>query len=97
MPLIPDGPAMTPAERRKLFPKSPRGRSRSNPMPRGYAAEPGTGPAGETCGSCRHHAERWLARTYHKCGLMSAYWTGGGATDIRVRSPACSRWEKADA
>lgn len=66
---------------------------RKGPEPRGYAAAPGTGPAGETCGSCRHHAVRHLAGTYHKCRLMEAIWTGGGSTDIRARSPACSRWE----
>jgi len=81
-----DGPAMTPAERRKLFPKS-RGTAK------GYAAIPGTGPAGETCGSCSHHVTKRYAKNYHKCELMSAYWTGGTATDIRVKSPACREWQ----
>ena len=40
---------------------------------------------------------RRLAGTYRKCGLMEAVWTGGAATDVRVRSPACGRWEKPDA
>lgn len=84
--------ALTSQERRKVFPKS-----HKNPVPRGYAAAPGTGPAGETCGSCQHHVERCYAKIYHKCELMRDYWTGGGATDIRVRSPACSRWEAKNA
>ncbi len=61
---------------------------------RGYAASPGTGPAGETCGSCEHHHRNQMAKTYHKCALMRAIWTGGAKTDILVRSPACSKWEK---
>lgn len=69
------------------------GRARKSPTPRGYAAPPGTGPAGETCGSCRHLARRSLAKTYLKCELMSAVWTGGGGTDVKAKAPACRRWE----
>jgi hypothetical protein len=62
---------------------------------KGYAAQPGTGPEGETCGSCKNHkvthgSEGRSRRNYHKCGLMA--WTYGPGTDIRVRSPACSKW-----
>jgi hypothetical protein len=63
--------------------------------PRGYAAIPGTGPAGETCGSCAHMVRRRLGGVYRKCGLMRAQWTGGAKTDIKATSPACSRWEAA--
>ncbi len=62
-------------------------------MPKGYAAPPGTGPAGETCGSCRHLYRNRMSKTYLKCELMKAHWTGGAATDIRASSPACKRWE----
>lgn len=62
----------------------------------GYADAPGTGPQGETCGTCKHKARRVYAKVYHKCRLMQAIWTCGAATDIRVRSPACSKWEKAE-
>jgi hypothetical protein len=71
----------------------PKPAGRKSPMPRGYAAAPGTGPAGETCGTCRHLARHHCARSYPKCRLMEAVWTGGAATDVRVRSPACRRWE----
>jgi len=84
-PVIPDGPAMTPAERRQAL--------RKEPKPNGYAAPPGSGPAGETCGSCRNHTVVRYAKTYHKCELTRQGWTGGRATDILVRSPACSQWE----
>lgn len=59
--------------------------------PRGYAWQPGTGPEGETCGSCKHHVRRHFAKVYHKCDLVS--WTNGRATDILTKSPACKKWE----
>ena len=88
-PIIPDGPALTLNERRKL--------KRRDPLPAGYAALPGTGPAGETCGTCRHHAIVQHSNRYHKCGLMRQKWTGGVKTDIRVRSPACREWGRGGA
>lgn len=66
-------------------------------QPRGYAAPPGTGPKGETCGSCAHHCALRYAKNYHKCGLNRARWTGGRGTDILVRSPACSKWSAGEA
>jgi hypothetical protein len=74
-------------------PENPRGR-RKTPKPKGYYAAPGTGPAGHTCGDCEHHVVKRLAKDYHKCAKSEAKWTGGGATDIRVRSPACIGWER---
>lgn len=67
-------------------------RGRRYVRPRGYAGRPGTGPAGETCGGCEH-AVRF--GHWSKCGLAQAKWTSGRATDIRLRAPACERWEKA--
>jgi hypothetical protein len=73
----------------------PESEAKRKPTPkRGYAAPPGTGPAGETCGSCVHHARRNYGGTYHKCALMVARWTRGPGTDILVRSPACKLWER---
>lgn len=63
----------------------------------GYAALPGTGPAGETCGTCRHLYRRRFSKTYLKCELMKPYWTKGTGSDIRAKAPACRRWEPADA
>lgn len=60
---------------------------------RGYAAQPGTGPAGETCKSCRHYVIKQMANTYRKCALRRGQWTGGAGTDVKARAPACSRWE----
>jgi hypothetical protein len=34
-----------------------------------------------------------MAKNYWKCGLVKP--TGGIKTDIRLKSPACSGWQKA--
>lgn len=60
----------------------------------GYAADPGTGPRGETCQSCKYIARKDCAKTYLKCLLRRKQWTGGQGTDIRAKSPACRFWEK---
>jgi hypothetical protein len=73
------------------------GKRRPTPA-RGYAAPPGTGPAGETCGSCRFRVVHSYSRDYHKCSMfvrIGGRWTSGTSTDIRVRSAACKFWEKA--
>ena len=62
---------------------------------RGYADHPGTGPKGETCGSCSHHVISSMGKQYHKCDLARAKWTGGRGSDILVRAEACSKWERA--
>lgn len=85
-----DGPALTPQQRRKLAPK------RKDPVPRGHIMPPGTGPAGETCGSCKHLFRNRMAKTYLKCELNRPRWTGGGATDIRARDAACQKWERGE-
>ena len=61
---------------------------------RGHAAQPGTGPAGERCGSCRFLKGNALGRVYYKCGHAQApQRTNGAATDIKLHDPACERWE----
>ena len=63
--------------------------------PNGYAARPGSGPTGQTCGTCTHACrqrnysanKRWL-----KCGLVERNWTNGRGSDILASSPACSQW-----
>lgn len=58
----------------------------------GYARPPGTGPAGETCGSCRHFNPNGGGGggRYFKCRLVQT--THGPGTDIRKRAPACELW-----
>ena len=62
---------------------------------RGHFARPGTGPEGETCGSCKHYAVKSgdTARAYRKCALARATWTKGPGSDIRRKDPSCSAWE----
>ena len=77
---------MTPSERKALLKRAP--------VMRGHAWKPGTGPAGETCGSCANLAHRRMSKIYLKCALMSATWTGGGATDVKARDAACDKWAR---
>lgn len=64
-----------------------------SPPPAGYAAAPGTGPNGETCGSCANCRVRTgSARRFYKCVLMVSAWTHGRASDVLLKSPACKRW-----
>lgn len=83
----PNGRALTEAERKQL-------KRQMQSRPRGHAWTPGTGPAGETCRSCKHYTRRLYAKAYLKCGLMRAQWTGGPKTDIRASDPACKKWER---
>lgn len=76
------------------IPKKRRGR-RKKTKQRGYAAPPGTGPVGETCGSCRFIYRAPTGR-YRKCILVRPHWTGGIATDILARSLSCWRWKEED-
>lgn len=57
----------------------------------GYAAAPGTGPAGETCGTCEHF--RRSAAGFHKCAEARRISHGPG-TDVRVTAPACAVWRR---
>ena len=61
----------------------------------GYAAPPGTGPAGETCKTCRY--KRTLSnggkKSWIKCYHREAYRSCCDATDIKASAPACRHWE----
>lgn len=67
-------------------------------QPNGYAAQPGSGPDGERCNTCKHYARVFTgsSRRWPKCGLMSHCWTCGYGSDIKARSPACKYWESKD-
>jgi hypothetical protein len=60
----------------------------------GYAAPPGTGPEGKTCRDCAHKLRlgNFGGKSFLKCDLRRATWTGGEGTDILARSPACSKF-----
>ena len=72
------------------------GRKRKNTQANGYAATPGSGPEGETCGSCNNFIRRgsYSGKEFFKCEIMRASWTFGVGSDIRKKSPACRRWEE---
>ncbi len=85
------GNEVTVTEARAMLAK----KGRKPTQPKGYASLPGTGPAGETCKTCRHLYRNRMAKTYLKCSLMRQYWTGGAGTDVRASAPACRNWEPA--
>lgn len=72
------------------------GKRKRDETPRGYSAPPGTGPAGETCSSCKFFCRVKFSKTYFKCGLMHRNWSACYATDIRARALACRNWSPPD-
>lgn len=71
-----------------------RDQRRLSEQAKGYAWRPGTGPADETCGTCKHPVRRSTGcRMVIKCGANRDAWTKSVRTDIRLRSPACKKWE----
>ncbi len=53
----------------------------------------GSGPDGETCGTCDHRERpRYHDKVYIKCGLMEDHWTHGAASDIKAGWSACKLW-----
>ena len=86
-PMRPKRPgAITDEERNRI-------RRRESARPRGYAAPPGSGPDGKACKDCAHKRlhESGARKRFWKCALIKP--TKGAATDILMRSPACSRFE----
>lgn len=65
---------------------------------RGHAGQPGSGPAGKTCGDCLSLVPQgtWN-RKWFKCALLRHAWTGGTGTDIRRRDFACQHFQAAEA
>lgn len=67
----------------------------------GYAAQPGGGPAGETCKTCEFKIKiRGGGKSYWKCLKFHSprtahQWSGSISSDIRLKSPACRFWEQA--
>ena len=72
-----------------------RNMARRRLKPRGYVMPPGSGPEGETCGSCAHVCRFRQSKALAKCGLNKRIWTGSRTTDVNVTSPACSKWQPA--
>jgi hypothetical protein len=70
-------------------------RNDGRPRKSGHAGVPGTGPVGETCGTCRHYRaiNSRAGGSFRKCELMRSRWTKGPGSDIRKGDRACNRWE----
>lgn len=77
---------------------NPLGRKSKGTKAASYSMSPGTGPAGETCKTCKHICRINIrsGRTFRKCGLAKHHWTHGPGSDIKASSPACRSWEKAE-
>lgn len=61
----------------------------------GYAAKPGTGPAGKTCRQCRNYVRVQRNDQFHpKCCLLEKQWTHGKGTDIKAGAAACAYFEE---
>jgi len=56
----------------------------------------GSGPTGETCGTCIFYSRvTYKSSTYTKCAKMEPAWTHGAASDIKRHWPACREWAAA--
>lgn len=86
MLMDPNGPAISDAERKRQMAKLKQRKT-------GHAWRPGTGPDGEYCKTCEHLVRKTMAKTYLKCRLMKATWTGGAGSDVKANDPACKKWE----
>ena len=64
----------------------------------GHFANPGTGPKGETCGTCLHLVRHQLSsKAVFKCALARSIWTHGPGSDIRCKDAACGGWRADEA
>lgn len=70
-----------------------RERRRAYEIPKGHAWTPGSGPAGETCGTCRHRRFFKQSRAWYKCAKNESAWSHARHTDIRLRDAACKFWQ----
>lgn len=64
-----------------------------HPRDRAHPYPPGSGPPGQSCGTCAKLCERVFRKTYFKCHVLKRFWSAGPATDVRKKDPACMAWE----
>jgi hypothetical protein len=61
---------------------------------RAHPYAPGSGPTGQTCGTCAKCIQRReYRRNFYKCRVMQKSWSRGPSTDIRLKDKACLAWE----
>ena len=74
--------------------RPPPEKKRKDTVQRGYAWQPGTGPEGETCRSCKFTRRiSCYSKPFYKCEKNRQSWTSGRGTDILLRAAACKFWE----
>jgi hypothetical protein len=55
----------------------------------------GSGPEGETCGTCEFLVRlKYRSSTYIKCGKVEHLWTNGAGSDVRVKWEACREHQR---
>jgi hypothetical protein len=64
-----------------------------HPLDRAHPYPPGSGPRGQSCGTCAKLCGRAFRKTYFKCHVLKKFWSAGRGTDIRKKDPACMSWE----
>jgi hypothetical protein len=64
-----------------------------HPLDRAHPYPPGSGPPGQSCGTCAKLCVRDFKHKYFKCNVLKKFWTAGPATDVRKKDPACMSWE----
>ena len=64
-----------------------------HPLDRAHPYPPGSGPPGQTCGTCAKLCVKECSRKYFKCHVLMKFWSCGPATDIRKKDLACMAWE----
>lgn len=73
-------------------PEPPRGRRKTPTMQEMFGTV-----ENRTCGTCAHCIGYRQSRVWYKCELWLKHFSGGGhsaASDIRLKNPACGRWEE---
>jgi hypothetical protein len=60
-----------------------------------HAARPGSGPPGETCGSCHHLLLSGSRGQFRKCGKMRGTGSRSARSDVRKEDLACVVWQVA--
>jgi hypothetical protein len=65
----------------------------THPYDRAHPYRPGSGPKGQTCGTCAKLCTHRANKTHFKCRVLMKSWTAGLGTDVRKKDPACLCWE----
>jgi hypothetical protein len=62
---------------------------------RAHPYRPGSGPEGESCGSCAKLVIKRFSEDFFQCHVQRRYWLSEERTDIKATDRACLAWEPA--